>query len=97
MVLYVSIAVSTGYCFLFCISFYQLFRILLYGHQLTSFATYFLSLVLVWTVLRCIYFAFGYQYYLNDRDNLLLFWIPAILQFATFSCILVYYESGFIV
>lgn len=95
MSFYISILVSSGYLLLSLISIIQLFRILLYGHKLLSFAFYFLILCLIWSIFRCIYFAFGYDYmiHMNDRDAYLLFYATTILQFTIFSFILVYYEK----
>lgn len=91
---WVSLVVSLGYFFLCLLTICQLFRIFLFGHKIQSFASSFLFLCLLWSFIRCIYFIFDiFNAELNDRDNLLFFWIPSVLQFSTFSLVLVYYDK----
>ena len=93
--LYILIIASVGYFCISLISSIQLFRILLHGHKIKSLACYFLSLCLLWSTIRAFYFALGgvHEPHLSHTSYYVLFGVPIILQYATFSLILVYYEE----
>ncbi|SPQ97192.1 unnamed protein product (mitochondrion) [Plasmodiophora brassicae] len=67
----------------------QLGRILLFRHSLFSFQTAFLTIGLLWTVLRVLFFIGPTDR--PDVADLCLYWVPIDLQFATFSLVCMFY------
>lgn len=68
----------------------QLLRIIVYRHNVVSFQGGFLSLSLIWSALRLLF------WFSNTLDwpewvQLLCYWLPDLLQFATFADLVVYY------
>ena len=68
----------------------QLLRIIVYRHNVVSFQGGFLSLSLIWSALRLL---FWFSNTLNWPEwvQLLCYWLPDLLQFATFADLVVYY------
>lgn len=67
----------------------QLARVIIHRHNKASFQCGFLSLGLVWTLLRVFYFM---SFTRRDKIvDLLLYWYPIAIQFATFSLIVAFH------
>ena len=68
----------------------QLLRIIIYRHNVVSFQGGFLSLCLVWSGLRLLFW-FSNTFQWPEWVQLLCYWLPNLLQFATFSDLVVFY------
>ena len=68
----------------------QLLRIIIYRHNVVSFQGGFLSLSFLWSALRLLFW-FSNTIDWPEWVQLLCYWLPDLLQFATFADLVVYY------
>lgn len=84
-----TIFILVLYCIVGFACLFQISRILYYRHLVKSFQFGFLSICLVWCILRSIFFMYGGN--LTGYSLMLVYWLPVDLQFATFSLLVMFY------
>ncbi|KAH3764003.1 hypothetical protein Pelo_4143 [Pelomyxa schiedti] len=72
---------------------FQISRIIYHKHDLFSLANRFFLLCLVWCLLRDLFFA-DIEFWLNTCAYMVIYGLPMIIQFSTFSLLVYYFASG---
>jgi len=82
---------SLVYGFVALVCSFQLGRIVYFRHKLLGFQAMFLLFTLIWAVARAVFFQLLYGW--SSNAYVVLYWAPFILQFATFSFLVLFYHA----